>query len=191
MWTKKVADALRAEIPRASTKRLQAIYKEVMKKDTSNRNAAALRTRLLAWIDKEGVLPAPEQIAESIHRRARDKRAAQPDTIVLAPDVAPAVLKSAARKTVSTKRRNTKDVLARLAVGQVLQHRYRGGKSCEVTVLRPPDTSGQGGRFLYGRLEYDNLREIAIIDSGHAWNVLLFFRLAPYPKHKNRKRVAK
>lgn len=78
---------------------------------------------------------------------------------------------------------NALSILRKLKVGQIIEHNFRGGETVSVKVLAVPGADGKGGRYRWDGSEYDSLREIALKSSGIAWNEVLYFRLAPYPKH--------
>lgn len=88
-----------------------------------------------------------------------------------------------------------KRILAALKPGTILEHIYRDTAKppCKVEVVTPPDLKGKGGSYRYKLNRYSSLREIAKLDSGQDFNILYFFNLAPWPKHKDReiKRASK
>lgn len=120
---------------------------------------------------------------------------------------------------------NTKSQLAAIPAGVQLVHAFKDGRiTVCVLVLEAMTADGKGGRFrlVAGEVEKRDcsccvgrangaslaapfeglrgLREIVKLTSGHAWNVLLFFRradtgelLKPYPVHRDRleKRAAR
>lgn len=79
--------------------------------------------------------------------------------------------------------------LSALKPGTVLEHNFRGGNSVRVTVETPCDAGGKGGVYKYKNKKYDNLRAAVLDASGIPWNVLLFFRLKPYAKHRKVERA--
>lgn len=164
-----------AQIAGANTKGLQAIYLQLFGVPTKNRNAQALRKRLTTTLDKlksESANKRKKAVPELVPIAQYEQRANAP--------------KRGATK--EKKRQNTKAVLARLQVGQVLKHRYTKPevRECEVKVLAVPGKDGKGGKYEYKGEHFDKLRPIVLRDSGHGWNVLLFFRLRDYYPHKKR-----
>lgn len=106
---------------------------------------------------------------------------------------------------------NTKSTLAGLSAGIWLVHAFKDGREpTRVYVNTAMTADGKGGVFEWappgtrGKFEQfvglAGLREIVRRSSGHAWNVLLYFRredtgelLKPYPVHRDRleKRAAR
>lgn len=86
-----------------------------------------------------------------------------------------------------------KKILAGLKAGTKLEHFYRDASKppCKVDVIAAPSLSGKGGVYSYKHKQYDSLREIAKLDSGQNFNILYFFGLAPWPKHKDRSKKSK
>lgn len=92
-------------------------------------------------------------------------------------------------KTLNPKTENflgAKAILAALKPGQILTHHYRDPAitACRVEVITPPGLDGKGGVYSYKHAQYKSLRKIAKLDSGQDFNILYFFGLAAWPKHK-------
>lgn len=84
----------------------------------------------------------------------------------------------------------TRAVLAQLIAGDVLHHFYGDGRRIEVKVLQPLSAeTGKGGRFqvIGSEKEYTNIRKLMVeYSNGTSYNLLNFFGLRPWPKHKKR-----
>lgn len=218
----------REQIESASTKGLQDFYLQMVGKSTTNRNAKALRSRLLGMLNEvKGVVPCEplhqeaideanaksskparvKKIAERVGKRAvaaverLDKAAAKKPATRKA-KVAPAKpvksktkitqnFATAGERKKSTERRShaesfTRKTLAGLKEGQELTHAFRGGLVVKATVITPPNMNGNGGKYRHDKKVYDDLRKIQREASDTPYNVLLFWGLAPWPKHRKR-----
>ena len=150
------------KIKAATTKELQAIYKEMTGKPTTNRNAKALRARLL------GMLAERKKSKRTAPKPARaEKRASRPHADS-----------------------ETRRLFSKLAPGQTLSHRFRSGSggyfelSC--TVKTPPGLDGKGGEFIYDGKSYSTPREVIDAMGAPKWHPALFFKLREYWPHKSR-----
>lgn len=160
-----------------TTKELQSAYAEMFGKATTNRNKKRLAEKIKKAVAERGEMSAP--VAATIP---------VPSPIVV--ETPPAKLKrKAAIKTAPVVGKNieTRVSGARIPVlGEVLIHTYRksaGKPPCKATVVE--------GGFRYKGKVHATMGEIAKLDSGIAWNGVLFFKLAPFPKHAARKPRAK
>lgn len=92
--------------------------------------------------------------------------------------------------------RTTREELARLHIGQKLEHRFADGSRLRVVVLCPPDKEGRGARYRVDarRTEpryrvagvFDSLNTLIRQATGTVYNPLYFFGLRAWPKHRNR-----
>lgn len=89
---------------------------------------------------------------------------------------------------------NTRQVLGTLKKNQVLKHVFRQGEGesfeVECKVTKAPAADGTGGAYRYNGKEYTDLRDVMRACSTTSYNVLLFWQLAPWPKHKPRAKDA-
>jgi len=161
------------QIKDATTKELQAIYKEMTGKPTTNRNAKALRARLLGMLAerKKSKRTAPKP--ERREKAALAKKPARAE-------------KRASRSHADSE---TRRLFAELTPGQTLSHRFRSGSgyfelSC--TVKTPPGLDGKGGEFIYDGKSYSTPREVIDAMGAPKWHPALFFKLREYWPHKSR-----
>jgi hypothetical protein len=178
----------REQIESASISGLRNIYQQMTGKPTVNRNGKALRARLL------GMLVAPALSVEPVVAvaeppPAQSESVAKPDKSTRKKVIAE---RAKVKKTATKPQRkshadsNTRKVLAELKPGQELSHAFRGGLTVKAKVVAPPDLNGEGGKFRHEGKTYTDLREIQREACNTDYNVLLFWGLAPWPKHRKK-----
>lgn len=122
---------------------------------------------------------------------AQRKPAAKKVKATAKPKVAKTKKPAATKKTKTPRSESeTRVKLAALKAGQTLKHVFRQGNgeslTVECKVISPPDLEGKGGKFKYDGRTFDDLREVIKACSNTNYNVLLFWGLKEWPKHKNR-----
>lgn len=131
--------------------------------------------------------PARHGLAGMKARKVEKAKAARPKKSRVARVAKPPCAKKSRRDT------NTRQVLAALKPGDILKHVFRQGDKQSFTVkcrvITPPDLDGAGGKFKYDGKTYGDLREVMRQTSNTNYNVLLFWGLAPWPKHKKREKA--
>lgn len=186
----------RNQIKSATTKELQKIYAELFGKPTTNRNASALRARLLGALDT-GSYPSAQTRTENT-APAKSKSKAQKAKVKVKPSpqakrsIKPqpkAPVKASSGRGGAHADSETRKLFAQLKPGQVLSHRFRSGGddftlTCEV--VTPPGLDGKGGQYRYDGKIYDTAREVIDAMGAPKWNPALFFKLRPYWPHKKR-----
>lgn len=184
----------RNQIKSATTKELQKLYAELFGKPTTNRNAAALRARLLEALDT-GSYPSAQTRTENT-APAKSKLKASKAKVKPSPQTkrpikpqAKAPVKTSSGRGGAHADSETRKLFAQLKSGQVLAHRFRSGGgdftlTCEV--VTPPGLDGKGGQYRYDGKIYDTAREVIDAMGAPKWNPALFFKLRPYWPHKKR-----
>lgn len=188
------------QIAGASTKDLQALYKRMLGKPTTNRNAKALRAMLTAKLASKPPAAPKRKAAPA----KPSKPAPKPVRVVYLPGEKP-------MPKVKPSSNTTRAELAKLPAGLVLYHEFRAGSPqalahgtrIEVKILAISAADGTGGRYEYKPAKGDKeviqglrgLRALVLRTAGCAVNLLMFWRradtdkqLAPWPKHAKKQR---
>jgi hypothetical protein len=198
------------QIAGASTKDLQALYKRMLGKPTTNRNAKALRAMLTAKLASKPPAAPKRKVAPAkpAKQDKPSKPAPKPVRVVYLPGEKPLPKVKLAPRPSSN---NTRAELAKLPAGLVLYHEFRAdspqalahGTRIEVKILSISAADGTGGRYEYKPAKGDKeviqglrgLRALVLRTAGCAVNLLMFWRradtdkqLAPWPKHAKKQR---
>lgn len=179
------------QIESATTKELQKIYAELFGKPTTNRNASALRARLLKALNASPFATRTENTAPAKSKlkapKAKVKSSPQAKRSIKPQPKVP--VKASSGRGGAHADSETRKLFAQLKPGQVLSHRFRSGGddftlTCEV--VTPPGLDGKGGQYRYDGKIYDTAREVIDAMGAPKWNPALFFKLREYWPHKNR-----